>query len=103
MAAFHYKSCYDAITKYKQGEEDSEKLMQLCDWLTSFRRNGAITDAQVHALADYLGVEVDVPDAPDTYESTIAAVQQDVSDLLEGVAELGEIVSGIIDPEQEQE
>lgn len=101
LSEFVYKSCIDAIDKYKEGGEDPGKLLELSSWLTSFRSDGVITDAQLAALAERLDIEVEVPDAPDTYEDTIEAVQQDISDILDGIAELGEIVSEIIEPEEE--
>lgn len=103
LAEFVFKSCHDAIIKYEDGEEDTEKLMEMCSWLISFRTSGVLTDAQISALSEQLGVDVDVPDAPDTYESVIAAVQQDISDIFDGIAELGEIVSEIIEPEGGEE
>lgn len=101
LSEFVYKSCIDAIDKYKDGGEDPGKLLELSSWLVSFRRDGTITDAQLSALAERLDIEVEVPDAPDTWEDTIETVQQDVADLTDGVAELGELVSAIIDPEEE--
>lgn len=98
LSEFVYKSCADAIRKYREGGEDSGKLMELSGWLSNFRADGTITDAQLAALSEMLGVEVEVPDAPDTYEATIASVQQDVADLMDGIAELGEVVSGIVEP-----
>ena len=93
LSEFLYKSCIDAIDKYKAGEESDDKLLELCKWLTSFRSNGYITDAQLRELSNRLEVEVDVPDAPDTYEAEINKVKQGLQSLNDGVAELSEIVS----------
>lgn len=102
LSEFIFKSCIDAIDKYHEGGEDHDKLLELSSWLAQFRRDGAITDAQLSALSNRLDVAVVVPDAPDTYEDTIEGVQQDISDILDGIAELGELVSEIIDPEEEE-
>lgn len=93
LSAFVYKSCVDAIAKYKAGEEDPDKLLRMGEWLVSFREGGAITDAQLASLEDMLGIDVPVPDAPDTWEDSIAAVQQDVSDQGSALAELSGVVS----------
>lgn len=108
LSAFVFKSCADAIEKYKEGAEDPDKLLRLSAWLTSFRGTGAITDAQIDALADMLGVEVEVPDAPDTYEDALADLSATVSEQGEemagqgdAIAELSEIVSGLVPAEEE--
>ena len=109
LSAFVYKACVDRIEKYKAGGEDADALLELSEWLASFRRHGTITDAQLDALADMLGIQVDVPDAPDTYEEELDAVRGDVADVQgdvadhgDAIAELSEVVSSLV-PEEEGE
>ena len=108
LAAFVFKACVDRIEKYKAGGEDADALLELSEWLASFRRHGTITDAQLDALADMLGIQVDVPDAPDTFEEALADLSATVSEQGEEVAghgdalaELSEIVSGLVPAEEE--
>lgn len=98
LAAFLYQASVAAI----QNEgTDPEVIMETAERVAIFRESGWITDAQVDGLAEMIGVEVDVPDAPDTFDAEVAALRGDVDDLTDGVAELGELLSGVIDPEEE--
>ena len=96
QAAFLYQACVSAINN---DGDDPSAIMELAEHVITFRKDGYLTDAQVDALADMLGVDVDVPDAPDTYDAIVAGLRADVDDLTDGVAELGEVVSGIIEPD----
>lgn len=107
VAEFLYKTCHDAITKYKAGSEDPEMMMKISRWLMYFRQNGAMTDAQIKALADYLGVSVVVPDAPDTYETVISEIkstlnqQNDViTDQADAIADLSQVTSVTVEDVQ---
>ena len=106
LAEFVFKASWDAITKYKAGDEDAEKLATLVANISELRRNGIITDAQIDALSSYLGVYVPVPDAPDTYEEHLEAVQrvanataEDQTILSDAIAELSEVVSTLFPTE----
>ncbi len=103
LAAFVYKASWDAITKYKADEESASGLADLVSNLAEFRGHGIITDAQLDALSNYLGVQVVVPDAPDTYEDHLAAVEQvanttasDQALLSDAIADLSEVVSSLV-------
>lgn len=110
LAAFVYKASWDAITKYKADKEDASALADLVSNLAEFRGRGIITDAQLDALSNYLGVQVVVPDAPDTYEENLAAIEQiantateianttanDQVILSDAIADLSEVVSSLV-------
>lgn len=103
LAAFVYKASWDAITKYKADKEDASALADLVSNLAEFRGRGIITDAQLDALSNYLGVQVVVPDAPDTYEEHLATIEQvanttanDQVILSDAIADLSEVVSSLV-------
>lgn len=107
VAEFLYKTCYDAITKYKAGGEDPETMMKISRWLMYFRSNGALTDAQIKALSDYLGVSVVVPDAPDTYETIVSEIQNALSqqgntivEQADAIADLSQVASTTVEDVQ---
>lgn len=102
LAAFVFKACVDRIEKYEAGGEDADALLELSEWLASFRRHGTITDAQLDALADMLGIQVDVPDAPDTYEEELDAVRGDVADVQGDVADHGDALADLSTTVSEQ-
>lgn len=107
VAEFLYKTCHDVITKYKAGSEDPETMMKISRWLMYFRQNAALTDAQIKALSDYLGVSVVVPDAPDTYETVVSEIQSVLSqqsDIISGqadaIADLSQVTSTTVEDVQ---
>ena len=66
-----------------------------------------LTDAQIKALSDYLGVSVVVPDAPDTYETVVSEIQSAlsqqsgvISDQADAIADLSQITSVTVEDVQ---
>ena len=93
LSEFVFKVCAAAI---QRDGDDAAKLTATAENVVLFREQGAITDAQVAALSEMVGVEVDVPDAPDTWEDNVAAIGELVTEHDDAIAELGEVVSEII-------
>lgn len=94
MAAFLYQACTAAIAKI--GEADADEVMRVAANVAAFREHGLLSDAQVDGLAEGLGVEVEVPDAPDTFDAAIAALQEDVSVQGDAISEIGTILSDML-------
>ena len=103
LDVFVTKVTVGEISRWSDGGSDVD-IDRVTKNVISFCEGGVISPNQLAVITDALDVDIDVPEyePPRTEEGqTLQDVANDLADLTDGVAELGELLSGIIDPEEE--
>lgn len=90
ITEFAFKASAAAI---QRDGGDPEKLMSTAETVVAFREQGVLTDAQVSALSDMLDMEIEVPDAPDTWDARVESIETQASDNADAIADLSTVAS----------
>lgn len=90
LTEFAFKASAAAI---QRDGDDAAKLLATAENVVMFREQGVLTDAQVSALSDMLDMEIEVPDAPDTWDARVESIETQASDNADAIADLSTVAS----------